>query len=349
MKTVHGKSLLVILIAFLAAVILPADALAATKGQRITFPVLQSKMVGDPVFEIQASASSGLPVELTSSNPSVAEVVTTIGSTSSLRILKAGSTVITAKQSGNNQFSAAKDVKRSLVVKARPEGYSQAVAFAPSDFNAGITIGGSPGYDYESDDDGLAFTAQKRDTFFFARAPYISREAQYSLIYVDGTLRSAVTFFRDRLNRPFGYILEEAPWRMLEGKLKLGRVDLYTTLKPFSQWKEVLRAGTYNPEAQDSENPKLPLFEDSGSNTLTSALSHVKGDLFYFSRVSTTPPQTLYSSEIRVKGTLRGSIQWPPQLEGSNFGFRRAGTGAHTKGPEKTATLQDGQVLNFDF
>jgi hypothetical protein len=40
--------------------IFPATGLAAKKTQRITFPALPEKMVGDAVFEISASANSGL-------------------------------------------------------------------------------------------------------------------------------------------------------------------------------------------------------------------------------------------------------------------------------------------------
>ena len=36
-------------------------------------------------------------------------------------------------------------------------------------------------------------------------------------------------------------------------------------------------------------------------------------------------------------------------LSATKIGYRRAGTRPHTEDPEKTAVLQDGQVLNFDF
>ncbi len=195
----------------------------------------------------------------------------------------------------------------------------------------------------------VAFTAIKRDTLFFGSAPYVSFEPGYSEIYVNGVYRGVVSFVAGRLNRPFGLILEESPWLMLEGRLKMGRVDFYTSLKPFHTWEEIVRAGTYAPEAENPENPSLPVFAASGTQTMSSVLSHVKGDLFYFTKVVTTPPLKMCRTDIRVKGVLRAVVDWPEELKGSTFGFRRGGTGSYTKGPEKTFILQEGTAINLDF
>ncbi|MEJ1238018.1 Ig-like domain-containing protein [Chryseolinea sp. T2] len=80
-------------------------------AQTITFENLPSKMVGDPSFQLNASASSGLPVVFTSSNEDVAEV-----DGSRVIIVGAGTTTITAAQNGNSTYSAALPVSRTLEI-----------------------------------------------------------------------------------------------------------------------------------------------------------------------------------------------------------------------------------------
>lgn len=85
--------------------------LQAQPNQQITFGSLPSKTFGDLPFNLEASASSGLPVQFTSSNPSVASI-----SGSTLTIVSAGEAVITANQSGDANFNAAPAVQQTLVV-----------------------------------------------------------------------------------------------------------------------------------------------------------------------------------------------------------------------------------------
>ncbi len=88
--------------------------LTVTKAtQTITFAHLADKTVGDPAFEISASASSGLPVTFVSSNSSVATIAGT-----SVTIVGAGTTTITASQAGNDTYAAATPVVRTLKVTA---------------------------------------------------------------------------------------------------------------------------------------------------------------------------------------------------------------------------------------
>lgn len=82
-------------------------------SQTITFGALPAKNVGDAPFALTATASSGLPVSYTSSHPAVATV-----SGSTVTILGAGTTTITANQLGNATYSAALPVSRTLTVNA---------------------------------------------------------------------------------------------------------------------------------------------------------------------------------------------------------------------------------------
>jgi len=80
-------------------------------NQIITFGALSSKTFGDSSFSITGSASSGLPLSYSSSNTSVATV-----SGSVVTIVGAGSTTITASQSGNSSFNSATSVSQALTV-----------------------------------------------------------------------------------------------------------------------------------------------------------------------------------------------------------------------------------------
>jgi len=87
----------------------------ALQSQTITFGALPSKTYGDPAFTLGATASSGLSVSYASSNPAVAAV-----SGNTVTLFGAGSTTITASQSGNASFSAAMPVPQTLTVNAAP-------------------------------------------------------------------------------------------------------------------------------------------------------------------------------------------------------------------------------------
>lgn len=80
-------------------------------NQTITFGTLVSKSYGDEAFLLTGTASSGLTVSYTSSDPLVASI-----SGSTVTILKAGSTTITASQSGDANYNAATNVPRTLTV-----------------------------------------------------------------------------------------------------------------------------------------------------------------------------------------------------------------------------------------
>ncbi len=104
-------------------------------SQSITFAALASKKVGDAPFILTASASSGLPVSYTSSS-NVAVV-----SDSTVTILSAGSTIITAIQSGNVNYLAAENVQQTLVITnpVSPADSLALVTFYNSTLGAGWT------------------------------------------------------------------------------------------------------------------------------------------------------------------------------------------------------------------
>lgn len=80
-------------------------------NQTITFNALPTKTVDAADFSAGALASSGLPILLTSSNTAVAIIVN-----GNIHIVAAGTTTITASQSGNTTYNAAANVAQTLTV-----------------------------------------------------------------------------------------------------------------------------------------------------------------------------------------------------------------------------------------
>ena len=91
-------------------------------GQTISFGALAAKTYGDAPFGLIATASSGLTVSYESADPSVASV-----SGSTVTILKAGSTVITATQAGDVNVGAATPVQQTLTINPA----TQTITFGP--------------------------------------------------------------------------------------------------------------------------------------------------------------------------------------------------------------------------
>lgn len=83
------------------------------RSQTISFGVLAEKKYGDPPFAITATASSGLGLQYSSSNLTVA---TTAGNI--VTVIKPGNTVITVRQAGNTTYAPARYSRNLTVTKA---------------------------------------------------------------------------------------------------------------------------------------------------------------------------------------------------------------------------------------
>ncbi len=106
---------------FIAAVDVPQTLIINKADQSITFSALKSKIFGDAAFNLEGSASSGLPVSYTSSDPTIAS----ISNGNRVTILKTGSVSVTASQQGNTNYNAAADIVQSFtIIKA-----NQAITF----------------------------------------------------------------------------------------------------------------------------------------------------------------------------------------------------------------------------
>ncbi|GAA4328835.1 hypothetical protein GCM10023184_18930 [Flaviaesturariibacter amylovorans] len=93
----------------------PASLSITQAGQSISFSAIADRFEGDPAFDLDASSTSGLPVSIISSDPSVASV-----SGKTVTIHSPGTVTFTAGQDGNNNFAAAPDAAQTLTVAALP-------------------------------------------------------------------------------------------------------------------------------------------------------------------------------------------------------------------------------------
>ncbi|MBX2915597.1 MAG: T9SS type A sorting domain-containing protein [Cyclobacteriaceae bacterium] len=122
-------------------------------AQTIAFEAIPAKSLSDPPFQLNATASSGLAVTYSSSNPAVAEV---IGNT--VIVLGNGSTIITAAQTGNANYLAATPVAQTLVVSDKQ---NQTISFAPL---TSKTVGDAPFVLNATASSGLAVTYTSSNT-----------------------------------------------------------------------------------------------------------------------------------------------------------------------------------------
>ena len=120
----------------------PALLIVNRLSQTITFGALSAKQFGNAPFALTATSSSGLPISYSSSLPSVATV-----SGSTVTLVAAGTTSITASQPGDATYLPAASVSQSLLVNpATPVITSAGTASAiiSQSFTYQITASGSP-------------------------------------------------------------------------------------------------------------------------------------------------------------------------------------------------------------
>ncbi len=94
--------------------------------QTITFNPLVAKTEGDADFELNAAASSGLPVSYNSSDTNIARIV----EGNKVRIMGVGTCDIIASQVGDGTYDSAADVPQTLVVNADASKSNQTITFS---------------------------------------------------------------------------------------------------------------------------------------------------------------------------------------------------------------------------
>jgi hypothetical protein len=81
-------------------------------AQTITFPGWPQKKVGDPDFAAGGYATSGLPVTYDGSDPTIA----TVTPDGTIHIIEQGAIIVTAHQTGSNNYQPAPDVAQVLII-----------------------------------------------------------------------------------------------------------------------------------------------------------------------------------------------------------------------------------------
>lgn len=84
-------------------------------GQSINFDAITDRTYGDADFDLGATATSGLPIEYTSSNTAVATIVG-----GKVHVVGAGNTTITASQAGDVNYLPATSATQALTINAKP-------------------------------------------------------------------------------------------------------------------------------------------------------------------------------------------------------------------------------------
>jgi len=121
------------------------------KQQMLTFDSLPVKKVNDNPFDLFATSNSGLPIQFTSSDPTIASIA---GST--VTLLKSGKVEITVSQPGDLNHEEAISISRALVV----EKVSQEITFVLSGDKA---FGDAPFILEATSSSGLPVTFQSSD------------------------------------------------------------------------------------------------------------------------------------------------------------------------------------------
>ncbi|WP_147676461.1 BNR-4 repeat-containing protein [Algibacter pacificus] len=94
-------------------------------AQTISFDALTEKTEGDSNFELNATASSGLPVSYSSSDTHIARII----DGNKVQIMGVGACEIIASQIGDSNYEKAPDVSQTLVIKANTSKLNQTIDF----------------------------------------------------------------------------------------------------------------------------------------------------------------------------------------------------------------------------
>jgi|GEM_PF-898205 len=123
--------------------------------QSIAFVAIPAKTMGNADFAAGATATSGLPVAYSIADTTVASVVN-----GNIHINAAGTTIITASQTGNASYKAAASVDRTLSVSKQTQTISfnslAAKTVVDSDFVAGAVASSGLPVSYQSSDSTVA-------------------------------------------------------------------------------------------------------------------------------------------------------------------------------------------------
>lgn len=157
-------------------------------SQTITFSAIPNKVYGAASFDLDATASSGLPVTYSSSNTDVATI-----SGNTVTIVGAGQVTITAAQEGNTSYKPASSVERVLNVYPDVPELEPATGISQSGFTANWHA-----YDgLNSDPSGSSYVYY---TLFYSKDPtfatYNVEQLTDNYLQVSGLESNSVYYYR---------------------------------------------------------------------------------------------------------------------------------------------------------
>jgi hypothetical protein len=189
----------------------------APRYQTINFPALTEKKVGDDDFA-PASASSGLPVNLASSNEAVATIIN-----GQVHIVSDGVVDITATQVGGNDYYPADPVTRTLSITKR----EQTITFNPipntgiinADFDAGATTSSGLSITYTSSNPSVATIVNGKIHLVGVGATIItaSQEGNYMYMPAESVSQTLVVFDNEAPSQPLALTASKSD----DGKVQL--------------------------------------------------------------------------------------------------------------------------------
>ena len=182
---------------------------AGLVDQTIYFNALTEMTYGDSPFTLSAATSSGLPVTFSSSDTNVATV-----SGSTVTIVGAGTTTITASAEGNGVYAPATPVDRSLVVKKanlNVQANNKSKAYGDSNPALSVAFSGFKNGDIQSVLDNIPAASTTATSVSNAGSypivPSGGSDNNYSFTYVNGVLtvtKASLTVTAENTTRVYG-------------------------------------------------------------------------------------------------------------------------------------------------
>ena len=171
---------------YLAATSVPQTLTVNKASQVITFGALAARSFGDAAFNLAATSSSSLSVAYLSSNPAVATI-----SGNTVTIVGAGSTTITASQSGDTNYLAATSVPQTLTVGQASQvitfGALAAKTYGDASFALGAASTSGLSVSYESSNPSVATVSGNTVTIIGAGSTTITASQAGDTNYLAAT------------------------------------------------------------------------------------------------------------------------------------------------------------------
>ncbi|WP_207420618.1 LamG-like jellyroll fold domain-containing protein [Desertivirga brevis] len=171
---------------------------AAKNNQIITFAELPAKEIGDEAFALNATSSSGLPIEYSSSDTTVARI-----ENGKVHVLKVGYTHIKAGQAGNDDYNPAPAISRMLTINKKAQTIDFAAlpqkVYGEPDFTLTASASSGLPVEFNSSDSTVARIYGNTVQITGIGSAIITARQTGSDIYIDTTAKQVLLVVRDSI------------------------------------------------------------------------------------------------------------------------------------------------------